>query len=75
MILFKAPYSCEMNPIENFFGTWKIRAENCIREYSGIGNFFKDLSSSLKRITSMEIASTIVNVDMKILYKVNRKEN
>ena len=23
VVLFNAPYSSEMNPIENFFGTWK----------------------------------------------------
>lgn len=75
VVLFNAPCSCAMNPIENIFAKWKTRCEERIRNYYGFESFLNELNNNLRSISIMEIASEIAYVDMKIFPKVDRREN
>ena len=64
-VLFNAPYSCEMNPIENFFGTWKTykmkrarNIENVMELKKAVGSAFMDISAG----TCQQIIKHITHV-------------
>ena len=64
-VLFNAPYCCEMNLIENFFGTWKEytmkrarNIENIMELKEAVGSAFMDISAG----TCQQIIKHITNI-------------
>ena len=75
-VLFNISYCCEMNPIGNFFGTWKTytmkrarNIENVMELKEAVGSAFMDISAGtcqqiIKHITHVILPKVLNDVSI-----------
>ena len=69
-VLFNAPYSCEMNPIENFFGTWKTFTMRKARDIENVMELKEAVGSAFLEISAGTCQKIIKHITHVILPKV-----
>ena len=74
-VVFNAPYSEELNPIEMFFNEWKAHVDEKIKKWPGIDAFLDVLKDSVLKIPPSHIRSLFEHVRNTVLPKVVRKED
>ena len=74
-VVFNAPYSPELNPIENVFGIWKRRAEESIRVWDGLDEFLRKIKTSFLDIEPHEVLASIERCRSEVWAKVMRRED
>ena len=74
-VVYNAPYSPELNPIENVFGIWKQRAESSIRTWDGLEDFLEKIRLSFLRIESHEVVASIERCRSDVWAKALRRED
>lgn len=72
---FNIAYSPELNPIEKFFGVWKLRAEESIKIFTSKEKFLNDLALNFKTIESEEICRIIKGTHIGVWNKVRNMED
>lgn len=76
VVLFNAPHSSPMNPIEYIFGIWKNRAKQHLRENHSDDEILAHLAGVFDGITENEIRATISHVtSFEMVSKVNGRED
>ena len=74
-VVFNAPYSPELNPIENVFGLWKRHAESTIRTLDGLDDFLRKIEQSFLLIESHEVLASIERCRSEVWAKALRRED
>jgi len=74
-ILFNAPYSEELNPIEMFFSSWKRLVSEKVKLWPGEHAFIEILKSTVMEIPKHEIRSEFSHVENEVFPKVVRMED
>jgi transposase len=74
-IVFNAPYSPALNPIEQVFGIWKARVEKEIVHWRGFAAFLEELRTKFLEISVDEVRRTIRGVEQHVWPKVLEKES
>ena len=74
-VVFNAPYSPELNPIENIFGIWKRRAESTIRLWEGLDDFLGKIKESFLQIESHEVLASMERCRSEVWAKALRFED
>ena len=69
-VLFNAPYSYEMNPIENFFGTWKTFTMRKARDIENVMELKEAVGSAFLEISAGTCQQIIKHITHVILPKV-----
>jgi len=75
VILFNAPYSEEMNPIEMFFAQWKEKVDDRVKRWEGLDRFLDVLKSTVNEISKASIRSLFNHVEDIVFPKVAAKED
>lgn len=75
VILFNAPYSEEINPIEMFFAEWKRRVDDRVKIWPGIHRFIEILHSTVGEISDSIIRAEFTKVEDSIFQKVARRDS
>jgi transposase len=73
-VVFLAPYSPALNPIENVFGIWKGRVEKEIVRWRGFPEFLIEVRQKLLSISVDEVRRTIRAVEANVWPKVLARE-
>jgi hypothetical protein len=73
-VVFNAPHTPALIPIENIFGFWKARVEREIVQWHGFPAFLEKIRIKLQEISVDEVRRTIRSVELKIWPKVLAKE-
>lgn len=74
-ILFNAPYTPDLNPIEMFFARWKHDVQNRVKEYPGDEAFFEILKESVESLRKDEIKKLFRHTENVVFPKVIQKED
>lgn len=75
VILFNAPYSQELNPIEYFFSIWKYKISKDMRHFPGIDKFLDYLKSSVLSIEAPIIRTLFRHVEEDVFPRVIHKKD
>jgi len=70
VILFNAPYSEELNPIEMFFSQWKRIVDDRVKKWPGPNEFIEILKSAVAELSRPYIRSLFNHVQTKVFPKV-----
>lgn len=73
--IFNAPHSPNLNPIETFFGAWKMKAEKDILNWTNLQDFINKISNHWKSMNIEMIISCINTVKAKYWTKVTNLED
>lgn len=74
-VLFNAPYSEELNPIEMFFNQWKAHTDTELKKWPGVDRFLQVLKEAVLAIPPDRIRSLFMHVRNEVIPKVVRREN
>ena len=74
-VLFNAPYSEELNPIEMFFNEWKEHVDERIKQWPGIDQFLDVLKDTILHISPDKIQTLFAYVRNSVIPKVVRRED
>ena len=74
-VVYNAPYSPELNPIENVFAIWKRRAESTIRTWEGLDDFLRKIRQSFLLIEPHEVLASIEKCRSDVWAKALRRED
>ena len=74
-VVFNAPYSPELNPIENVFGIWNRKAEESIRVWDGLDDFLQKIKASFLQIEPHEVLASMERCRSEVWAKVLRRED
>ena len=61
-VIFNAPYSPELNPIEMVFGIWKSRIERELREWESLENLLEQIKNGFETLQRHEVKRCIEHV-------------
>ena len=75
IVLFNAPYSEELNPIEMFFNEWKGNVGDEVRYWPGVDKFLDTLKHAVVTIPSYHIRKLFEHVRNEVIPKVIQREN
>jgi len=74
-VLFNAPYSPALNPIELLFGVWKKRARDGIRPCANDEEFLRQLQNIFAETTPEEAQRIVRQPQREVWPKVSRGED
>ena len=74
-VVFNAPDSSELNPVENVFGIWKRKAEESIRVWDGLDDFLQKIKASFLQIEPHEVLASMERCRSEVWAKVVRRED
>ena len=74
-VVFNAPFSPELNPIENVFGIWKRRAEESIRVWDDLDDFLEKIKTSFLQIEPQEVRASMERCRSEVWAKAMRRED
>ena len=74
-VVFNAPYSPELNHIENVFGIWKRRAEESIRVWDDLDDFPEKIKTSFLQIEPQEVLASMERCRSEVWAKAMRRED
>ncbi|KAK8815160.1 hypothetical protein WA158_003372 [Blastocystis sp. Blastoise] len=74
-LVFGAPYSPELNPIEKVFGFWKTRAENDLKIFTNLEDLVNKIGNHFRSINPMEVRATIQGTIRNVWPKVMNRDD
>ena len=74
-VVFNAPYSPGLNPIENVFGIWKRKAEESISVWDGLDDFLEKIKTSFLQIEPQEVLASMERCRSDVWAKALRRED